>query len=1052
MTIKFVKSNLLLRGTRAREDKEFDQIVRVPDASDRDASQEFISIVDVRCNTATLTEASDALDGDGQLVLEANYCLDMESAIRGNVRKIKFEVYVDDPSPKTLPSVGYRPGTREYINERMRRTLAFDSSSTSTTRTSRVLNSSLALRSSPRGMVKTFDVNTDVNDQMVQIFRNSEKSTLSAPRKIVSTTSAMQEVINRFPQVSQAYSVLSTTDLVLNATDKLSLIRAEGAKGITNLIDARLINGTSTIVPGTVQEISRRALFRGVDPMSHVGMFYASGPTAAESSPGQPIRYSSTLAGQNEVRISYRGRESDNKFTSVLPTNAQVLTGQRTPDFRGDADVEALYRKSATISSTPANRSLFLQQSVKSMKFLSTLKQFRVEFDLSLISVRPKVNRYLWVKADLLDKDGGVYKSRTFKVDIRKQLKGLLTPTVPPVIKVIAQQEGKVDLMIEQRDILATDFSLYRMVVRPENLSESTWTKILDLKANTRRGAVKYVDNTVPSNVDPNLVIYEARCSGLFGSVCANTSRVIKKGVKRTSNLTKTRRRGACNIVAIQAGKSIQIRVSRVPTGVTRVFLRKQIVNTALKERDIRRQPTVKAMGSDRDYHDTINTTGVYMFEDSDVVNRQEYRYVAQFDWIDSERTTSVTEEHIEFRRAPDRPITSYLRNVRTDADTYGRAIVAFELGASFADAGLDKLNSILGTSGTSTLFIDELRKDRAFISNSLLFQVTRKNTRTNERIVWPLVEQGVFVDDQTTRSQASVIAGSGYDTNPGAGNEYVYIARLHIVNPERFFKEALTRIPASTKQVILDADPQFIKVSAAKFAENFAIQPGTMLSPTTLEKEASFSSEVQGAYTGISHSVIVDIPIVKAVPASVTVHRSVSGRPANVIRWSVNGSIETVYAFQVDITIGNDRTFPLASISPSISEDSQYEIRDDLFVGEIVPITYTVTAVYSDMTRSPSVKSSQIYTKSTLPISVFEQAIRKLVIRSPEYVLGSPGAPEYSTGRPSDTLAAGPLSAVGELDSATLDRIRSIRNSLGDEETRQKILDSNPIRRSRES
>jgi hypothetical protein len=1057
MTIKFKKSDLLLKGSRARENKEFDQIVRIPDASDRDASQEFINITDVRCNTATLTELTDALDGDGQLVLEANYCLDMESAIRANIRKLKFEIYIDDPTPQTLPPSGYRPGTREYINERMRRALAFDSAASASSsltpsaiRASRVLDAGSALRSFTRGLVKSFEVNTDVSDQMVQLLRSTEGASLSMPRKTVSNVPVMQKVGDQFSQVSQAYSVIATTDVKITSADALSLIRQEKVKGITNLIDSRLINGSSADANGTVQDLSRKILLRAVDPMSHVNMFYASGPTASEGSPGQPIKYSSTLDGMNEIKVSYRGRETDNRFTSVLPPNAQALSMQRSPDFKGDSDLETLYKKSAIISSTPANRSLFLQESIRKLTFASTLKQFSAEFDLSLVSVRPKVNRYLWVKVDLMDKDGTSYKSRTFKIDIKKQLKGLLTPALAPIVRITGQKEGKIDLEVEQRDLLATDITLYRMILRPENLSESSWTRIVDLKANTRRGTTRYTDTSISSNIDPNLVVYEARCSGLFGSVCPNTARVIKKGVKRTTGLAKSRLRGACNIVAIQLGNSIQIRVSRIPAGVTRIFLKKQIVNSALKERDIRKQSTVRALGADRDYHDALGTSGVFVFEDSDTINRQLYRYTAQFDWLDSERTTSVTEEFIEFRTPPDRPIASRLVNVRTDIDPYGRAIVAFDLEASFVDTGLDQLNKVLGSTGISSLFVDELRKDRSLVSNSLLFQVTRRNTRTNESLVWPLVEKGRFIDDQNSRLQARTVPGISADVGIGLGNEYVYTARLHIVNPERFFKEALTRIPASTRQSILGEDPQFIKVSAAKFAENFAIQPGTIQSPTTLEKNVGFSNEVQGAYTGISHSVIVDVPIINAVPTSVSTHHSVSGRPANVIRWTVDGSIETVYAFQVDITIGNDRTFPLMSISPSVSEDSQYEIRDEMFVSEIVPITYTVTAVYSDMSRSASIKSSEIYTKSTLPVSILDQAIKKLVVRSAESDLGSTFTGEYTIDRSIDSLAAGPLGASGEFDSSALDRIRAIRNSLSDLETERTLIDSNPGRRSR--
>jgi len=687
------------------------------------------------------------------------------------------------------------------------------------------------------------------------------------------------------------------------------------------------------------------------------------------------------------------------------------------------------------------------------LTFKSTIRQFKAMFSVPLLSMMPKVNQYLWITVKLLGSDDKTYRTKTYKIDVRKQLKGYLTPVLAPSLRVVSQEEGKIELELEQRDPTATDLSVFRMVTRPEDLAESTWTRVTDIRANTRKGAVKFIDSTVSANASPNVVLYEVRCSGPFGSICPTTTRIVQKGVKKLASTARSNRLGTCNIVATQVANRIEIRVSRIPAGATRVFLKRQTVNSSLRERDIRRQIEIKAQGLDRTYHEIEDPNGTYTFEDTAVINRQIYRYVALFDWIDKERTNSTTEEFIEYRQVPDRPIISYLDNVVAGIDELGRSYVTFDLGATFADAGLEELNRILGDTGVSSLFVDELKKDRSLISNLLIYQVTRRNTRTGESVVWPLIQEGTFIDNEDSRASARGTSGPGVNATLRAGAQYLYTARLNIVNPERFFKQALTRIPASTRQIITDTDPNFVKVSAAKFAENFAVQPGTVLSPTTVERETKFSEEVQGAYTGISYTQVIDIPLYRAKPKNVTVNRSSIGKPANLIRWKVEGSIESVYCFQIDVTLNRENTFPLRSISPVISEDDQYEIRDELFTHEIAPVSYSVSVIYTDMSRSDVVKSNEVYSATTIPIRVLDAAIKKQLAIRPGLDLSrvNPGSLEERQLLASvNPLTGGPLSNPDISGQNLVDQVNAGRSVSTNFDTQSALKINNTLRRLR--
>lgn len=987
------------------EEMDFTSVFKV--SADPDEIDSFISLRPPTYDPATLNEVSDVLDGDGNFIFDINYCIDMESAAKANIRKVKFEIYTRNPALPARSSTAGRPGTRTYINSKVfdvlgsrgtgiRGTGVGAAVSRADTRlgaaTCEIDRSNT--RELDRGLVKTFEVSTGMNDNIINKYRDTLRFNSTAARSPLGNISAgqlaAQSISLAMAPASQVYSITATPVIKFNTTTVG--VCEQTIRGLVgdrpNSVDPRLAGRES--FQDSRQLLGQKVLFSRKDPTGHLNMFYASGPSATGGSTREPIRYDGPPTVPNEVTVSRAGVDADNRFQSTKTAGVQTTTTQRPPNFRGNSAQEALYKKSADIALRSFTGSQFLGTAIRQINFRSSLRQFRAEFSVPMTSLRPKTNKYIWVIAKLIGRDGRTTRDRAYRIDVRKQLKAHITPQVPPSVRVLSQVEGRVVLELEQRDPLATNLTVYRMVARPSELSEATWTRVVDITANSRRGSIKFSDDTINYNVTPNIVLYEARCSGLFGSVCPTTTRIVESGAKRIVNLARSNKYGICNIVAAQVGNKIEIRVSRLPAGVTRVFLKKQLVNSALRERDFRKQATVRVQNfgpnSPTEYYDVTNADKTYVFEDNDVSNRQEYRYYAQFDWLDRERTNSVTEDHIEYRRIPERPIVSYLDSPSSGVDPLGRPFVSFELGASFADAGLDELNRILGENGVSSIFVEELRKDRALISNILLFQVTRRNTRTGESVVWPLVQEGTFTDNNETRASARGASGPGTDVSLKAGAQYLYTARLHIVNPERFFKEALTRIPASTRQIITDTDPNFIQVSAQKFAENFAIQPGTIQSPTSLERDVTFSDEVKGAYTGISYNTIVDIPSRPAIPKNVRTVRSAGSRPANVIKWQIDGTIDTVFTFEVSITIDRDRTFPLMGVSPTISEDGQYEVRDELFVHEITPISYSVTAIYNDMSRSPIVKSNEIYTATSIPLAILNLAVKKQITSTPNF------------------------------------------------------------------
>lgn len=1063
MSFKTVKPQFLTLGIRAKEDKNFDEIIKLPSDSDTETTQNFISLKDVYYNRVTYSEVSDVLEGDGKCSFEINYYVDMEMANRANVRKLRFHFYTSDPSRRITTTIDSRVGTRQYFNERflvaMNGTsksvggkgygkMASTSANNVIGKTSRKDISNLHQLND--GRIKTVEASLGVSDKSVNELRNADRELASQSRPSITQASVAKALT--VTNSSQVYSALVTPKVNINnsAVDATS----GQASGVfvsrqSNSVDSSLVSNFGSKFQESEQYLAQRALLSGKsDPTSHLNCFYMSGPSATGGSAKNPVQYEGAQTSlENEVDVSKSGKLPTNGFESVGGATRQNASTQKSANFSGNPYLQTLYQKSAQISNGTAVRSGITSVPIRQVAFSSTLRQQKISFDLDFPTLRPNQVSKLYVMMELLDRDNAVYKSKLINFDFRSQLKGILTPVNPPKIRVLSQVAEKIELEVEQVDPLATDITLFRMVAKPDALDEAKWVKVADIKANSKRGTVKYTDSTVTGNVLPNIVLYEASCSGLFGSACAATTKIVEGGVKRIVNLPRAAQIGECSIVVAQKQSKIEIAVSRIPFGVTRVFLRRQQLNVANAEQNYRYHRVIKTQNTGQDYYSVSNTKSEYVFEDTAVINRQQYRYYAQFDWQDRERTNSVTDEFIEYRTPTDRPIVSYMENFVVGQDALGRATVTFELGAVFSNEALDELNKLLGETGVSSIFVEELRKDRSLVSNLLVYEVTRRDNKTGSVIVWPLVKSGRFTDDAESRRSARA---SG-DASISGGRAYTYTARLLVINPERFFKEALTRIPAATQQIINNTNPNFIQVSAAKFAENFAVQPGTIISPTTLSKSVDFRTEAQGAFTGISYTQNISIPMPRAVPRNVKAQRNVNGRPANVIKWDVDGTLQPVFSFQIDVSIGRENTVPLRSVSPVISRNGSYEVRDELFVKEIVPVTYHVSAIYGDMSRSKPVSSNEVYGGSTLPVKILDAALKRQLSNIVGTDLASVNPNTLNRNAllsgASDPLKSGGISSTAANVSNSTYQVQSFRNIAAADTTKSKQLSLNPYR-----
>ena len=167
-------------------------------------------------NKADLGPGDSVLDIDGAFSFELNFYVDMEEALRANVRKIRFKIYTRDPRKTVGTSIDSKVGTNEYYNERYLVESTGKSSAspgfgfgdiiskTSNNEVSKFSprSSGYSLSTRSDGSIKQWTIDIGVSDSIVaQFVEDRRKRTLSVRKLIGAQNSGVID------KLAQNYSV-----------------------------------------------------------------------------------------------------------------------------------------------------------------------------------------------------------------------------------------------------------------------------------------------------------------------------------------------------------------------------------------------------------------------------------------------------------------------------------------------------------------------------------------------------------------------------------------------------------------------------------------------------------------------------------------------------------------------------------------------------------------------------------------------------------------------------------------------------------------------------
>jgi hypothetical protein len=868
-------------------------------AQNSDLILKFFSVNDIKIDPSTLS-TENILDSEGVITFKLNFFVNTKITSANNISEIKFSLYDQDPAlTVSSPSALSPPGSAAGSDS----------------------------LSSISGVRESADINP-VRIVSVQIGGKEQTSKFVTAH---STNISDDEYKRLSPQRKYSSQIVSSNNIVP--------------------VD------TASFSTESESDTLRRVLFSSnLDPTDYVNWRYFSN-----------YDFTPTGLSLNPTIIDNSGEFTKSNYISLSSSSRQKSMSQKEPDyFTNNQDIVRLYKSSIRSSGSPGAP---IRQIISTNNETSSLKEYQIIFNIrtrDLSSGRTTSNIY--IKSQIIDKNGSVRSEESDQLNLAQELESHMSPVMPPEIRVTSDSQSGNTIAVRQKDHICDRIEINKIVINPNYCrpSSTRWKRVAIIPARVSSGIITFIDTEGSSVIYPSFVVYEAVGAGSNGKKCPVSKKIVCRGRKRNTSSSKpTIAKTHCAIYAYQDPQNNQIiiRVSDISPGISKLFLRRQLMSISEGKSDARNRTLVKTTLGEQSYR-VSSQQSEYEFIDRDVTDRSVYRYYVEFDSSTGERTESSRDEVIQFRVPPRDKIRSAISFPQLP--TPGDLSTSFDLSAQLPpeDVGIEKINKLLSDLGVSDLFRSESKDDRSKISQLLVFEVSRKNVRTGERITWPVFSPRRFVDSDITRSETG---------SPRSrlipGDTYIYTANLLVLNPESLFSTA------TTSRIAVDGVSRFSS-PAKKFADNFSMPPGKMSSPTTISKFTSEKIYPRSYFTGISHTLVAKIPEMPSAITNFRANKSRIGKSANIIRWRLPDSNlkDKIYCFRIDAIINKDIIMPLMTVSPSATMDGvSYEVRDEINANSLAPIQYSISTVMTDMSRDEGVVTEEVTNQNYL---TFQQSL----------------------------------------------------------------------------
>ncbi len=565
-----------------------------------------------------------------------------------------------------------------------------------------------------------------------------------------------------------------------------------------------------------------------------------------------------------------------------------------------------------------------------------------ISFGIEFLAQREK----FYVVVELMGDNGiSPVSSKEYTITHRDMLQEFLYPDIPPSVSCTLSLGEVNNLMILQRDPIATHVRIERKVVDPDNL-ENGFEVIEDkLLVSPSMGGVIYTDSNANCYI-PKSVIYRVTPIGPLGGEGTTFGWTVVNGVPPPVPVPTGTSKYCVNLNAINVGDGLKIEITNIPETIESVSLLKkcyslrgfpshqEYIRVPVRGRDIYTLPDGKLSVIATDKRVSSNFEYIYQCE------------VYPRTFASSEIANGyVLKEYIA-------PIQPDIGGATIEGFTFDTAIggVKYNLTAKSSEQSFQKIQELLKASGVAESFISDLKENRSRLDDMASFLVSRINLKSGRTYSFGIYPSGQFEDSTSVRGQLGI-------PSIQSGVRYRYVNELILTPPESLLKDAVTKIETQGK----------IKPTEDVLAEKFfGSMFGDRRTPSQRElndRSSSSKNQLLRGRTGIEISQEYAAPALPPEISQISARRNCLG--INTVTFRCAGDRTKVDHFLVCCKFMGT-TSVLGSVTVGQSSGASYTFKDLQLSREIGEIEYFVVIVKNNYTKVFNPSTSAILVKET--------------------------------------------------------------------------------------
>ena len=543
---------------------------------------------------------------------------------------------------------------------------------------------------------------------------------------------------------------------------------------------------------------------------------------------------------------------------------------------------------------------------------------------------------------------------KTFSVSHRDKVKELIDPQIAPELSLVRNSRGNIVLRVKQVDPMGRNIKIIRRIF---SIRSRPWFSTPEVVSSIRTppgSTSEIVTDTGVANITPNVIIYRAVIEGPAGQLGPSKGLIVR-GIDPIVP-PPPEDPNVLAIVAKNEAERVKIEVGNIP---------EEVISLRLLREDLSRlgefSDRVTVIPDDNNKTMVLEPAGEDLtFYDYNTIPGGKYRYFAAMRaGIGSEFLSEEDESFIRVIPTKPLPVEVSIENPQISSDQYGNLIFELDLVSTPKNDNIDFVLRLLKKSGVSTVFLEEIDKQRSDFADVAVFVVERVDRVTGKRVSFGLHPAGTFSDNPGTRARLGLPALL-------PGSRYTYYAKLCIRPPESLLRNVFAKFSSPSTPGVDNKEALAQKFQSV-FAGQFGNSPGGALPSTSdLIKGVGVGENLKAGETGIVLETELRTPESKPDPIKLHGHRN-RKRGWVYLSWSASeGDMSHVDHCLIFVTI-NNRKICLGTVA-SDGEKRRFFFRDRFYGSQPGKLVYTIKFVYRDLSISSESNIFGVYNSSYTP------------------------------------------------------------------------------------